>query len=93
MSSVALRWAFHQSVTGPKKAVLVALAGHADATGLCWPTVEHLALFSGYSERSVRSAIKDLQAAKLISVKRGSGHLSSEYRLVLTVYIPHPTVQ
>ena len=73
MSNAALTWAFPIAVQGPRKAVLIALAEHADAAGACWPSVQRLVLYSGICERAVRSALVDLESAKIITVDRKNG--------------------
>ena len=76
MSNAALRWAFSLPMTGPKKAVLLALAEHADESGACWPSVARLMLFSGIQERTVRLALRDLEQVGIISVTPSAGRTS-----------------
>lgn len=83
MSNAALSWAFPIPITGPRKAVLIALAEHANDQAECWPTVSRLVLFSGSSERTVRTSLKELEVAGLIRVNRSGGHTVSRYLLVL----------
>lgn len=60
MSIAALNWAFTVPVEGPSKAVLVALANHANDECECWPNQERISLHSGFATRTVRKAISDL---------------------------------
>ena len=73
MSNAALTWAWPIPIKGPKKIVLIALAEHADAEGACWPSIQRLVLYSGICERAVRSALVDLESAKIITVDRKNG--------------------
>lgn len=80
VSNAALTWAFPLPITGPNKAVLVALANHADdIDGTCWPSIERLALFSGYGVRAVRRSIKELQEFGLITFAASKGYGSHRY--------------
>lgn len=84
MSIAALKWAFPIPLTGPRKTVLIVLAEHADESGICWPAISRVTLFSGVCERSVWTALKDLEAAGLILVERSQGRKSNQYRLPFT---------
>jgi len=77
MSNAALSWAFPVPVTGPRKAVLTALAEHADEIGGCWPSIARLVLYSGVSERTVQTALKDLERANLVRIDHSSGRTST----------------
>lgn len=70
MSVAALNWAFALPIEGPGKAVLVALADHADEHGGCWPSKARLELFSGCAERTIRKALKQLVALGVLAVER-----------------------
>ena len=59
--------------------VLVALAEHADDAGGCWPSIDRLALFSGFGVRAVRRAIKGLQTLGLIKLTPSKGYGSHRY--------------
>jgi hypothetical protein len=52
-----------------QKLVLLRLADRADETGVCWPSVQGLAIDCGLSERSVTRAIAANKADMHISVK------------------------
>lgn len=85
MSNAALTWVFPIPVTGPRKAVLIALAEHADDDGDCWPSISRLALFAGVTERCVQTSLKSLEAAGLVRVDRSTGgRNSNQYRLDIT---------
>jgi hypothetical protein len=73
MSIGALNWAFSQSVMGPAKAVLIVLADHVDQDGWCWPTVARLGFRSGFAERAVRMALRQLERDGLIHTEVGAG--------------------
>ena len=71
MSILARDWAYRQALRAPEKPVLVALAEHVGGAGReCWPS---LALMTGYSERTVRRALRALEAAGLVRIKRRPG--------------------
>jgi len=74
MSNAALRWAFHLQMRDPSaKAVLVALADHADERGICWPSVARLCRFTSLAERTVRAALHRLVDAGAISLGERPG--------------------
>ncbi|WP_419616153.1 helix-turn-helix domain-containing protein, partial [Thiolapillus sp.] len=64
MSILARDWAYSQALAAPAKPVLVALAEHVSGEGrACWPSVSRLARMTGYAERTVRRALRALEAA------------------------------
>lgn len=67
-----MAWAAEQRTGSPtRKAVLMALANAANHhTGRCFPSVERLAHETEASERTVRRALDDLEAAGLIARER-----------------------
>jgi len=68
MSVQAITWAIEQDVGVPaQKLILICLANYADKTGVCWPGQKALAEDASMTERSVRTHIKALEAAGLIS--------------------------
>jgi len=83
VSNDALNWAFTTKITGACKAVLVALANHADASGQCWPTIERLVLFSGVSERTVQRSILDLERDGWIAIERSRGGKANRFWLAV----------
>lgn len=69
MSNDALRRAFHVPMRDPTaKAVLVALAEHANEQWTCWPSVRRLCLFTGLAERTVRYALRRLVSMGAITL-------------------------
>lgn len=66
MSIPALKWAFRLKLTGPLKAVLIALADHADDENICFPSTDRLALWAGVVERTVRREILHLMKLGLV---------------------------
>lgn len=74
MSVRAMTWAWSISVgDGTDKAVLVALADHADEANSCWPSIDHLVSKTEFSERTIRRAIRSLEEAGWISTQGGVG--------------------
>jgi GntR family transcriptional regulator len=51
-------------------AVYVCLAKHADREGVCWPSVRSLGGLTGWSESTVKRAIKRLVASGMVEVER-----------------------
>ena len=59
MSVRALSWSFALPLQDmAAKAVLHALADHADEDGKCWPSLKRIALFAGCSENTARRALE-----------------------------------
>lgn len=86
MSIDVLKLAFYVGgLSAAQKAVLVALADHADDEGRdVFPSVELLTFKTSCGERTVRRALKDLREMGLIHVVReATYHLTTEYRLDL----------
>ncbi|MBU2571176.1 MAG: helix-turn-helix domain-containing protein [Gammaproteobacteria bacterium] len=73
MSIIYLNWAFSLPITGPAKAVLIALADRADDAGFCYPSMTDLAKRSGLSSRSVIRAVDKLSALDKIEIVRQKG--------------------
>ena len=74
MSILARDWAYSQALAAPAKPVLVALAEHVSGEGrACWPSVSRLARMTGYAERTVRRALRALEAAGLVRIERRPG--------------------
>lgn len=76
MSVQAIRWAFNLETPSTIKLVLVALADHADDGGICWPSQTRLALMTGLTTRSVRTAMGRLMASGLIRHDPKKGRLN-----------------
>lgn len=67
MSVNCLTWSFNTPLRGlALKGVLNALADHADPAGRCWPSIDRLALYAGCDHKTVRKALKDLEARGVI---------------------------
>lgn len=74
MSVRALTWSFNlylQDVTA--KAILHALADHADEQGRCWPSVARMALYAGCEEKTARRALVRLTELGLITREARTG--------------------
>src|SRR5215216_163282 len=81
--------AIEHELTAIERAVLLALADHADQDGRCFPSQQRLATFAGTGERSVRRALKRLEDVDLVrrSARFDSrGHRSSD--LIELLYPP-----
>lgn len=80
MSVAALTWAFHIPLADPAaKAVLAALADHADTDGRCWPAIPRLQLYTGLSPRGVHGALMRVEALGLVTVVRMHGRVNEYY--------------
>jgi hypothetical protein len=88
MNERAIRWAWCQSLPPTHKLVLLALAGLADAAGQCSPSISSLAALCSVSTRTVRRALRDLEADSLLTVQtrlRPDGAVTSnQYALAMT---------
>ena len=74
MSYDALRWAFALHMTDASaKAVLIALADHADDEGRCWPAAERLCQFTALADRTVRGALQRLADMGAITLQERKG--------------------
>jgi predicted ArsR family transcriptional regulator len=87
---VALRastWAWSLDLPATPKLVLLALAEHADAQGVCWPGQDRIARMCGLSVRHLRRVCADLEARGLIGIEHrpgtGAGRQTDLYRLHL----------
>lgn len=91
MSWEAISAAFQAQCTVTQKAVLLALANFADASGArAFPAALTLARLASVSERTARQALAGLRSAGLIELTHPSiGRLPSGYRL--TFMTPAPT--
>ena len=81
MSAGALRWAFALPIRGAPKAVLLALADHADKEGLCWPSISRIATWAGVCDRSARMTLRTLEARGLIAADERES-TTTLYRLI-----------
>ena len=86
MSVQAMTWAWEQELPMGPKAVLVAIANHADGEGLCYPGQARLARMVGCNERSIRNFVRVLEDAGLIERvqrrRKDGSRTSDEYRLI-----------
>ena len=74
MSLQAITWAFAvRGISVAQKAVLLALADHADAAGRCWPSLTTLSAKTCAARRTVINALSALEKAGLISRDRQQG--------------------
>ena len=73
-----------------QKAVLVALAFRCSLKGQCNPSVGRLANDTGYSERSVRVALADLERCGILAISRTDGgrRRTNSYRINPAVGAP-----
>lgn len=51
--------------------VALALADHANDLGLCWPSIERIALKARISQRQVQRIIKQLESLGIVTINRG----------------------
>lgn len=74
MSFIAIKWALQQKVrNGTARAVLMALADRSDKSGVSWPSQATIGDDTGFTDRAVRKAMKQLEADGLIKrQKRGT---------------------
>ncbi len=63
-------WLADPRVTGDMLAVLVALADHADAAGICWPSQGRIADRLGWSRQRVGRLVSQLVEAGLIRTRQ-----------------------
>ncbi len=76
-----LNWAWDQRLGNTTlKSVLIALAGHANLKGECWPSVSRLCDRSDAKVRAVQNALRELERRDLICTVHRDG-TSSLYRL------------
>jgi len=68
MSVDAVGWAFKVKVASTaQKAVLLVLSDFADEEGYCWPSQKLIGQRAGCSERTVRTVLKELETAGLLT--------------------------
>lgn len=85
MSVRALTWSFNLRLQDmAAKAVLHALADHADESGKCWPSLARIARFAGCSESTARRALQRIEALGIVRREAREGqsdifHLNSEW--------------
>lgn len=87
MSFVAVSWAIQQKIEPFKFRVLIALADRQNSKSLqCNPSFETIAADTGIAERTVMNAIKWLETAGLIEVRRRHRR-SSQYDLRTDLFL------
>ena len=86
MSVQAMTWAWKQQLPMGPKAVLLAIANHADGEGVCYPGQARIADMVGCNDRSVRKFVKHLEDAGLIERRQrrrpDGSRTSDEYHLI-----------
>lgn len=81
MSVRALTWSFTLPLQDmAAKAILHALADHADEEWKCWPSLERLALFAGCSESTARRALHRVEMLGIVARESRPGR-SDMFRL------------
>lgn len=74
MSVRALTWSFNLRLADmAAKAVLHALADHADENGRCWPSTRRIALWAGCNEKTARKALHRVEALGAIQREGRTG--------------------
>ncbi|WP_097223521.1 MULTISPECIES: helix-turn-helix domain-containing protein [unclassified Pseudomonas] len=76
-----------QSMSPAQKAVLISLADNANDDGVCWPSVSRIAQRTCLSERAVRTALRWLEHAKILTAHQRSGR-STWYTVSPSSYDP-----
>lgn len=83
MSVKALTWAFEKQVEDARaKLVLLALADHANDSGVCWPGMDHLTLKSCSTRRTIYDKIKFLEKHHLIACKDRRSENSTNFYIL-----------
>jgi hypothetical protein len=84
MSVEACRWAWLVTGVGPSaKAVLIALADHADERGHCWPSIDLLARKTELNRTTVIRSLQRLEEREVIRRRRSKGGTSTRYDLMI----------
>jgi hypothetical protein len=93
MSVRVIAQVFRLELPPVPKFVLVALADHADHDGFSVrPTVGYVARKTGYSARSVRRALRELERRGFVEeILAPRGHRPREYRMILPFHISTST--
>ncbi|WP_454752090.1 helix-turn-helix domain-containing protein [Cupriavidus necator] len=87
MSTLIMSQCWTLQMPPTPKAVLISLADNANDQGVCWPSIETIAVRTCFSERAVQNAIKWLEAHDLVIADRSNGRRTS-YTLTPDQYIP-----
>jgi hypothetical protein len=80
MSNWHLRAVRPERLKSPAKAVLLCLADLANESGVCWPSVETLAIHSGFAKSTVMEALKTLEHLGYFFIDRQIG-VTNKYQL------------
>lgn len=88
-----MQWAFAQNAQGTTKVVLLALADHADASGVCWPSIDALAKKTALSDKTIRRHLAILEALGLVAKqpRRGAGGVYAANAYMLATSGQHVT--
>ncbi|WP_433530752.1 helix-turn-helix domain-containing protein [Micromonospora sp. CA-263727] len=70
------------------RAVAIAIAAHANADGVAWPSVATLADYAGCSERTVQRALAKLVQLGRLAVSKVAGIATRVYRLLTASGVP-----
>lgn len=82
MSVKALTWSFNLRLPDmAAKAVLHALADHADEQGRCWPSIKRIAQWAGCNEKTARKALQRVEMIGAIRREERAG-MSDVFTLV-----------
>jgi hypothetical protein len=90
MGVKASTWAWEQELPYAEKLVLLALADHADDSGVCWPSLKHLKKKTGIDHTRISKLIKSMKDRGLIEVthRKAKGlQRSNKYKLRLGLMI------
>ena len=79
----------HQGINATQKLVLLALADWANDEGLCWPSINRLAVKTGISGRSVQRLIRQLEDLNLVRREEVTGK-GNRYWLSIPATECHP---
>jgi uncharacterized phage protein (TIGR02220 family) len=75
-----------------QRAVLAAIASHADDAGRAWPGEELIAAETALTSRSVRTALRGLEALGIVKVARRGGRLPNRYAIQVQALQTMPKV-
>lgn len=81
-----------QDMNASQKAVLISLADNANDDGVCWPSVDYIAMRTCLSVRSVQTAIKWLRDHGALKIVERTGR-SSVYYLTPAEFAPLQNVR
>ncbi|MDE4918302.1 helix-turn-helix protein [Cupriavidus metallidurans] len=87
MSTLIMSQCWSLQMPPTPKAVLISLADNANDQGVCWPSIDTIAMRTCFSERAVQNAIKWLETNRLLRAERVTGK-STNYVLTPDRYQP-----